>query len=262
MLLIIIALLWLALLAPMVVRRFRDNGTEKSIENFHLEHEVLSRQEFAGAPPRRPEVRSPQRVAYETPRRPRLTVVHENDTYRSLETRNSWEEWSEDYDYEHGQSAPRRESSLNRYAAAYSDLPAAESFRDARPDRRRAEGHPHRSMKSRRRVMFTRSVLAAGGLSVIAYATGYSLALDLAALAWIGVVGFVSLALYAVSQGYLHESSLGLRVPQRSQASVETLYAEPIDELDDEFDDEFGEFYDPAHYGQWRRDSPSKYALG
>ena len=260
MLLIIIALLWLALLTPMVVRRFRDNGAEKSIEHFHLEHEVLSRQEYAVAPVHRLEAQVPQRVAYDAPRRPRLTVVHENDTYRSLETRNSWDEWSEDYDYDRDDRAARRATSMNRYAAAYSAVPEAAPLRDEHRD----APLPHRSMKTRRRVMFTRLMLGAIVVSVFAYVTGYSLVMDLAVATWISVIGFVALALYAVSQGYLHESSLGIRIPQRrSGASVKTLYYASSDEIEGEHDGEFdSEFYDPASNGQWRRDSPSKYALG
>ena len=258
MLLIIIALLWLALLTPMVVRRFRDNGTEKSIEHFHLEREVLSRQEYGVAPVNRLEARAPDRVAYGAPRRPRLTVVHENDTYRSLETRNSWDEWSEDYDYD--DRTVRRETSMNRYAAAYSALPQADALRHEHRD----ASLPRRSMKTRRRVMFTRFVLGAIVISLLAYVTGYSLVTDLAAFAWISVIGFVALALFAVSQGYLHESSLGLRIAQRrSVASVKTLYDTPTGEFEDEYDDATdSEFYDPASEKQWRRDSPSQHALG
>ena len=43
----------MALLAPTVVRRFRDNGTERSIESFHAEHEVLSRQGYTVPPAHR-----------------------------------------------------------------------------------------------------------------------------------------------------------------------------------------------------------------
>ena len=258
MLLIIIALLWLALLTPMVVRRFRDNGTEKSIEHFHLEHEVLSRQEYAVAPAHRLEARAPERVSYDAPRRPRLTVVHEDDTYRSLETRNSWDEWSEDYDYDLDERRARRETAKNQYAPAYADAPRSEPLRNADISARR------RSMKMRRRVMFTRLVLAAIVVSVIAFVTDYSLVTDLAVVTWIFVVGFVALALYAVSQGYLLESSLGVRLPQRRDvASVKRLYGAPIPRVGEEFDDEFdSEFYDPASGEQWRQDSHSQFAVG
>ena len=50
MLLIILALFWVALLAPVAIRRLRDGGAERSIQSFHAEHEVLSRQEYAVAP--------------------------------------------------------------------------------------------------------------------------------------------------------------------------------------------------------------------
>ncbi len=53
MLLIILALFWVALLAPMAIRRLRDGGAERSIQSFHAEHEVLSRQEYAVNPAHR-----------------------------------------------------------------------------------------------------------------------------------------------------------------------------------------------------------------
>jgi hypothetical protein len=53
MLLIVLALFWVALLAPIVIRRFREGGTEKSIQSFHAEHEVLSQQDYLVAPAHR-----------------------------------------------------------------------------------------------------------------------------------------------------------------------------------------------------------------
>ena len=145
MLLIILALFWAALLAPVIIRRLRDGGPERSIQSFHAEHEVLSRQEYVVNPAHRleqpdeaePEIREPGR-------RSRLTVVHADDTYRSLESRSSWDEWSRDYDYDDHEPSNARES-MNRYAAAYSSVPNGTSVRASydTPIRRR-------SMKSRR----------------------------------------------------------------------------------------------------------------
>ena len=90
MLLIILALFWVALLAPVAIRRLRDGGAERSIQSFHAEHEVLSRQEYAVNPAHR--LDQPDEVESEvraTGRRSRLTVVHADDTYRSLESRSS-----------------------------------------------------------------------------------------------------------------------------------------------------------------------------
>jgi hypothetical protein len=272
--LVILALLWAALLIPMAVRRLRDGGPEKSIEHFHTEHEVLSRQGYAVAPA----YRLSEPVRYEAPpepRRPHLTVVHEGDTYRTLESRSSWEEWSEDYDFE-AEERPSRSVRSNRYAAAYSSVPrdAELSARYEPPVTRQ------RSMRSRRRVVFTRLLLVAVVAAVASFVTGYSLLLDVAVLAWVAVVGYVALALYAVSQGYLLESSLGLARRGRGLATVEPLYGdyerfdEPAGYDDtgyeryprrevaiDEVDEDDEEYYDPQA-GRWRRGSSSHYALG
>src|SRR5277367_3865478 len=148
MLLIILALFWVALLAPVAIRRLRDGGAERSIQSFHAEHEVLSRQEYAVNPAHR--LDQPDDLESEhqnSPRRSRLTVVHADDTYRSLETRSSWDEWSRDYDYDD----PEVRESKNHYAAAYSSVPNEESVR-------RSYDAPirQRSMKSRRQMMFVR----------------------------------------------------------------------------------------------------------
>src|SRR5580704_15206856 len=121
MLLIILALFWLALLTPMVVRRLRDGGAERSIQSFHAEHEVLSRQEYVVNPAHRlDQPDDTESTLHEPARRSRLTVVHADDTYRSLESRSSWDEWSEDYEYD---DEPEERESTNRYAAAYSSVP-------------------------------------------------------------------------------------------------------------------------------------------
>ena len=251
MLLIILALFWVALLAPTVVRRFRENGTERSIESFHAEHQVLSRQEYTVAPAHRldqPDLR-PTSGGPDSLRRPRLTVVHADDTYGSLESRNSWDEWSEDYDYDDG---PRtRQAPANRYAAAYSSVPRASTVRhEYQPQVRR------RSMRSQRRMMFSRLVLGAVVMTVLGIVTGYSPVMDLALVAWVSVAAFVALALYSVSQGYLHESSLPLHLPQRrSLATVQPLY----DEYPEQYEDEFrSEFYEPDSDVRWQREPQSR----
>ena len=273
MLLIILALLWIVLLTPMVVRRFRDGGAEKSIEHFHTEHEVLSRQGYVVAPAHRLEqpddgpYRAPvaQPAAQPAARRPRLTVVQDDDTYRSLETRHSWQEWSESYDFDYEDEPPRVAPS-NRYAAAYASVPRqVEAVTYDEPPIRR------HSMRARRRMMMTRLALVTVLTSALAFVTGVSLLLDLAVLSWVAVAAYVALALYAISQGYLNETSLGFRFGRsRPLASVEPLYDEYED---DEYGDGPGyeggyrggyasEFYDASDAGQWRRESQSRYALG
>ena len=256
MLLVVLALFWVALLTPVVVRRFRDGGTEKSIDSFHAEHEVLSRQEYAVTPAHRLDDSDDyEQYEPEPVRRPRLTVVHDDDTYRSLETRGSWDEWAEDYDYDQEEEAPRRRASTNRYAAAYSSVPSGpvvSAYREP-PVRRR-------SMKAQRRMILTRLTLVVATTTILGVATGYSILVDLAVLTWIGFAVYLALALYAVSQGYLFESSLGIRLPSvRPMASVQPLY----NDFDDEYETEAeSEFYDADSAGQWRRESSSRYALG
>src|SRR5664280_1893648 len=179
MLLVVLARFWVALLTPVVVRRFRDGGTEKSIDSFHAEHEVLSRQEYAVAPAHRlDDSDHNEQHEPEPARRPRLTVVHDDDTYRSLETRGSWDEWAEDYDYDH--EAPRRSASINRYAAAYSSTPSGPVVSAYR------EPPVRRSMKAQRRMILTRLALAVATMTILGVATSYSILVDLAVLTWIG----------------------------------------------------------------------------
>jgi hypothetical protein len=272
MLLLVLALFWVALLTPIVVRRFRDGGTEKSILSFHAEHEVLSRQDYAVAPAHRldrPDQPSMQPI--ENEHRPRLTVVQPDDTVGTLESRSTWDEWSEDYDYDGSERPPT--PTPNRYARAYASRPSEPEMtsRYAPPLRRRG-------MRAQRRVMFVRCVAAAVVFSLVAYLTKSSIALDVAVLAWFAVVLFVALALYAVGEGYLEETSLPLRVPaihvptirvplhlpqRRTFASVQPLYLEHTGEYAAEDDDEFvSEFYDPETDEPWRRESQGQRAFG
>jgi hypothetical protein len=258
MLLIILALFWVALLAPIVIRRLRDSGTEKSIQSFHAEHEVLSRQDYTVVPAHR--LDQPDQVSPSTPvsdRRPRLAVVHADDTFGSLESRSSWDEWSEDYEYD--ERARAQASAQNRYAQAYSARPSeiVETERHHAPIRRR-------SMKSQRRMMFTRLLLGALAMTLLAFVTGYSLLVDVAALAWLGVVAFIALAFYAVSQGYLADSSLPLHLPKRRLlATIEPLHTEAYDRYAPHYEEEFtSEFYEPEAEEQWRRESQRRQALG
>jgi hypothetical protein len=259
MLLIVLAIFWVALLAPIVIHRFRDGGTEKSIESFHAEHEVLSNQGYLVAPAHR--LDRPDKPAATAPfseRRPRLTIVHPDDTFGTLESRSTWDEWAEDYDYD--DEATRDGAPVtNRYARAYSSRPieSVESSRYEPPLRRR-------SMRGQRRVMFVRVVLAALLITALAYVTGSSIVSDLAALAWFSVVCFVALALYAVSQGYLTEDSLPLRLPQRRPlATIAPLYGQEDEDYAPQYEPAFSsEYYDPEVDEGWSREAQPRRALG
>jgi hypothetical protein len=254
MLLIVLAIFWVALLAPVAIRRLRDGGAERSIQSFHAEHEVLSRQEYAVNPAHRLDQPDVTESALQNHgRRSRLTVVHADDTYRSLESRSSWDEWSEDYEYD-DQPNNERES-MNRYAAAYSSVPNDTTVR-------RSYEAPirQRTMKSRRQMMFVRLVIASTVLSILAFTMSYSLITDVAVASWVCVVSYVALALYAVSQGFLNESSLPLRLPQPHKlASVQRLYDAVAPRYEDEYESEYEE--DDENDG-WRRESQPRRALG
>jgi len=249
--LIILALVWIAILVPIGIRHFRANGTERSIESFHAEHEVLSRQEYTVAPAHRLDTADQVvEMGREIRERPRLTVVHADDTYRSLESRSSWDEWSEDYDYDDRRGVRAVPPSTNRYASAYSSVP------DERMTMRYEETVRHHvSMKVRRTRIFLGLVAAAVFFTLCALMINVSLIQDLAVLCWLGLVGFVAAALFAVSQGFLHESSLPLRRSSRGLATIETLRPEARDEYD-------SEFYEADDEGQWHRESVANYALG
>jgi len=258
MLLIVLALFWVALLAPIAIRRLRDGGTDKSIRSFHAEHEVLSRQDYAIVPAHR--LDQPDQVAPQdqlSQRRPRLTVVHADDTYGTLEARSSWDEWADDYEYDDSARPPS--TAPNRYAKAYSSRPSepVETTRYEAPIRRR-------TMRSQRRMMFTRLVLAAVILSAVAFFSGSSLLYDVAALSLLAVVTYVALAFYSVSQGYLNDDSLPIRVPQRRQlATIDTLYAPEYDEYAPRYEEEFeSEFYEPTPGDRWGRPPRRTRALG
>jgi hypothetical protein len=252
-LLIILALFWLALLAPVAIRRLRDGGTDRSIQSFHAEHEVLSRQGYVVNPAHRLDEPDDVESGVQVPaRRSRLTVVHADDTYRSLESRSSWDEWSKDYEYDDEASDGRE--SMNRYAAAYSSVPNETTVRRSYdiPIRRR-------TMKSRRQMMFVRLLLISAVLTILAFTMSYSIIMDLAVASWVCIVSFVALAFYAVSQGYLSEASLPLRLPQRQLASVQRLYDAVSPRYDDEYETEFEE--DDDEDG-WQRQSQPRRALG
>lgn len=282
MVLVIIALLWVAFLTPMAIRRFRDRGTERSIDSFHAEHEVLSRQGYVVPPVHRLDE---DEYAHDVDERPRLTVVHDDDTYRSLETRSSWDEWSRDYDYDREEPVP-----VNRYAAAYASVPRdleperpvsanryASAYNAPRDDARGFEAPMRRrSMKEQRKMIFTRLVLAVVVATTLALVMGYSILVDVAILTWVAVALYVAAALYAVAQGYLDESAIGLRLlRERAPSRLEPVDAESYeDESDAGYDDSylvgrrsrtaepsFSYEYEGDDADSWRRES-SRYALG
>ncbi|NNN08855.1 MAG: hypothetical protein HKL85_06625 [Acidimicrobiaceae bacterium] len=270
MLALIVALFWLAILAPWAVVKFRNARSEKSIDHFHAEHEVLSRQGYSVAPSRRlDEAYLYEEQAYEPEHeaersRPRLTVVQDDDTYSTLESRTTWDEWERDYDYEQ----PRTVSSVidsrgyaqHRYAA-YASAPMAPI------DRGNAHYEPVHdygnvplgiSMRVRRNRIFTSLGLSAVVSTGLDLLVGLSLLQYLAVLSWIALVFYVAAGLFAISQGYLEVASLlGRRTTRAFSTFDDSMQAE----YEDETYDEEAAWETTAAEQQWPRE-PRRYALG
>jgi hypothetical protein len=109
-------------------------------------------------------------------------------------------------------------------------------------------------------MLFVRLVLVSAVLSVLAFTLSYSIVMDLAVASWVCIVSFIALALYSVSQGYLNESSLPLRLPQpRKLASVQRLYDAVSPRYEDTYESEYEEDDDDDG---WQRQSQPRRALG
>ena len=274
MLVLIVALLWLAILAPWAVIKFRNSRSERSIDTFHLEHEVLSRQGYSVTPARRlDDAYLYEEHAYEpehepTRSRPHLTVVHDDDTYSTLESRLTWDEWERDYDYDEPRTitapAPLAHSH-NRYAA-YASAPAprgpyatSTEFVTVNDE---IDARLGSSMRVRRNRIFASLALSALVTTGLNFLIGLSLLQYLAILSWVGLVFYVAAALFAVSQGYLEASSL---VAGRRRHVDASGYEDPaMAPLDEAYyaDEAYDNAYDTAaDVDEWRRES-RRYALG
>ncbi len=183
MLLVVIALLWAAFLIPLAVRHLREWRGERAIDHFSVET----------APRLYPVAVPAPRVA---PPRPRLRVVHEGDTYQSLEAERSWDEWVSDYEFDEAAAPVARHRPAERLNSA--------------PAPRVLPAPGRQPMRRRRRVVFTRLAALCVVATVLAWLTHASVIWDLTFTAWSVLVVFVALAIYAVGKGYLDESSVGL----------------------------------------------------
>ena len=268
MLALIVVLFWLAILVPWAVLKFRNSRTEKSIDTFHAEHEVLSRQGYSVTPARRlDDAYLYEEHAYEPEHeparsRPHLTVVHDDDTYSTLESRLTWDEWERDYDYDQPRTVAAHPSAHahNRYAA-YASAPPEGVYATSAPyalEYRDVAGPLRTSMKVRRNRIFASLGLSALVTTGLNFLIGLSLLQYLAILSWVGLVLYVATALFAISQGYLEASSL---VGLRRTTFVAPVDHDATDAYEDEVYDEEEAYEEAADVAQWRRES-RRYALG
>ncbi|MFZ1062098.1 MAG: hypothetical protein WAN30_01340 [Acidimicrobiales bacterium] len=249
MLLLVLALLWVAILVPIAVRYFRDSGTERSIESFYAEREMLSRQEYVHAPDPPDEFPdSPLRYEPERTRRPHLTVVHPDDTIGSLRARGTWDDWSRDYDYDDREDVAAQRRETNRYAAAYSSVPG-DGFGSSYSVPYEEQGR----MRVRRRRIFVSLLVLCLALTASTFVTTTSVLEDAAALAWVALLGFVVLALVAMGLGYLGTAS----VPR---TSFDDFVYEPVTPVSDRaHETEYGTM---AGEPPWRREAAPRRAFG
>jgi hypothetical protein len=269
MLPLIVALFWVAILAPWAVVKFRNSRSEKSIDSFHAEHEVLSRQGYSVAPARRlDQAYLYEEQAYEPEHeparsRPHLTVVQDDDTYSTLENRLTWDEWERDYDYEQPRTLSTSvEHSQHRYAA-YASAPSPQGPYVHSAQYEPESGYVNTPLGGSMRVRRTR-IFASLGLSALvttglSFLIGLSLLQYLAVLSWIGLVFYVAAALFSISQGYLEAASLvTIRRTPTNQVTYQDVEA-PID--DDEAYYEEEAFDEAVLDDGWRREA-RRYALG
>jgi hypothetical protein len=271
MLPLIVALFWLAILAPWAVVKFRNSRSEKSIDHFHAEHEVLSRQGYSVTPARRlDDAYLYEERAYEPEHesarsRPRLTVVQDDDTYSSLESRTSWDEWERDYDYDQPRVVGARTDShalLQHRYAAYASAPSAavtQGHGGHEPVYRYGDAPLGSSMRVRRNRIFASLGLSALVTTGLNFLIGLSLLQYLAILSWTGLVFDVAAALFAISLGYLEVTSLlGRRVTRAFSSHHDNTVESPYH---DEVYDEEAAWDTAAGDDRWRRE-PRRYALG
>jgi hypothetical protein len=270
MLALIVALFWLAILAPWAVVKFRNSRSERSIDTFHAEHEVLSRQGYSVAPARRlNDAYLYEEHAYEPEHepsrsRPHLTVVHDDDTYSTLESRLTWDEWERDYDYDQpltlSTSTPAQHGD-NRYAAyASAPIPQGPYATSAHsvPDNDYINGPLGASMRVRRNRITASLGLSALVTTGLNFLIGLSILQYLAVLSWVGLVFYVAAALFAISQGCLEVSSL---VGSRRTKAYAPTYDDATETYEDEAHDDEEAYEEASDIDQWRRES-RRYALG
>ncbi len=249
MLLLVLALLWVAILIPIAVRYLRDGGTERSIESFYAEREMLSRQEHVVAPEQHFERPAPLAHEPERGRRPHLTVVHPDDTVGSLQARGTWDDWSRNYDYEDDVDRARHHQEKNRYAAAYATVPG-DGFRASYD----APYQDRVSMRVRRRRICVTLLVLCMVLTALTFVSKSPMLENVAVVAWDALLGFVVLALVSLGLGYMGTSSATEEYEEFP--AYEPVVAPAL--RDFVYDD----FIKVADEREWRRETGRQRALG
>jgi hypothetical protein len=221
MLILILIAVWIAILAPVAVRRFRDRDTDRSIVSFHKRMAKLGdRGEPIVEPAHRLESPRPEMdyavgpayAAAPAPRgvpAPLLRVVPEGASQGDLDRQLSWDDWSRQYlDEEDYQMATRYADEPAAHlaappqmsharAVAYSHVPTAPSLTA------RAPVSTARAQRVRRRQILIAIVGTAVVSTLLSIVSGLWLFELLAFASWIGLVVFLGLMYYAMSLGMI-----------------------------------------------------------
>lgn len=259
MLLIIIALFWVAVLANFTVGRLRDRGTERSIASFHAEHERLGRHQMV-APANRLKLESRETMVRRIDTPNGYTVVHADDQpLRRSTYRYARDEYA---GYDEPTATP------HRYAAYGSQPYYAQDYQPIAQREQRVPGDI-------RRRLFWRLALPTLFMTMLAIFFTSSLTVDLAVITWVPFLAFYVFAMYVVEQGWMPSNGLpipvvrwphvnfsDMRIGERASERLAT-----IRNLHSAIDDEFEEYdqYDNEYYeeGQsWDRPGHRRRAVG
>ena len=256
MLIVALVVLWIAVLSPIIIRRFREQNSDRSIVNFHERMEKLSVRTPIVEPAHRLAVNdeSPVQVAsYETQiaPRPRLRVVPADATVGQLDRDQSWVEWSRSYSddpFEETTTPRHAVVANNPRAAAYSRVPAT-TLTAPMPHRGQFGS---RSQKVRRRRVLL-SLASSTALSTIVVLFASSIIVDAWTLvSWLSLVSFLGLMYYAMSVGMIESQSAPVR------RTTPRLVAQPVRTAT--FENEFDAFHDPEESTWSVSDSQERYA--
>jgi hypothetical protein len=231
MLIGILAVIWIAVIATIVIGRLRDRSTDRSIDSFHERmarmgnpapliepaHRLMQSDE---APPRDlfEDEMNPPTLA------PQLRIVRPDTTAGELEREMSWDQWSAAYaddPRERSQITARLQHEANPRAAAYSHAPRTVTT-PAAP----ASSFGTRTQRLRRRNVLIGLVGVVAMFSLGAVVMNSIVIEALAGISWLSLLGFLGLMYYAVTNGLI--ASNARPVTQRGAHVRREEYATPV----------------------------------
>jgi hypothetical protein len=218
MLIGILVIVWIAVLTPIIVRRFRDRDTDRSIVSFHERMAHLGTEAPCVEPAHRLDIadEAPPREVREFEmnppnRAPKLRVVPFDASPGDLERDQSWDDWSvahSDEPVDVASPVRRPDVTISPRAAAYARVP---TNRTVAPALERGAYGSRSQRDRRRRVLVT--LVGCVVLSSIAALLLSEVIIELVALmSWITLASFLGLMYYAMTTGMI--ATAGTRAPR------------------------------------------------